>query len=626
MRELWGDEASVLRFFAYLCPRLYDLNALAYWILEKQAHSEQFLANLQHVTQVVVELSISDGRPALVLRKSDGRASAEIGIPKHLSVTDGKAEFVPEAREEQEMAILSEVSGAIAASLVLEKVFERVMEILARGLGLRRGTLVLLDRGSKELRIVAAHGLSKQELERGKYRVGEGITGAVVQTNSPIAVADINKDPRFLDRTRARTKDKSDRPVSFICVPLRIEDEILGAMSVDRDFVDDETLSTDVRLLQIVDSMIAQAIKINRMAMVDREQLREENLRLRSRLESRFRFTNIVGASSAMEDVLDTAEAVAKTSACVLIYGETGAGKELIANAIHYNSPRANGPFVRVSCSALAEGVLESELFGHTRGAFTGAIEDRKGRFELASGGTIFLDEVGTMPERLQVKLLRVLEEREFEPVGSSNTIKVDIRIIAATNMDLEEEVRKGRFREDIFYRLNVVPLRLPPLRERCEDIPLLVEHFLEKYNQKHKKSVYKISREVLDLLTEYPWPGNVRELQNCIERAVVLSKTDTIPLELLPPNVRLFKKAVSIDVSGNADDILRAVVARLRQPRRGASQPTYSDFMQMAEKALIEEVLASTEHVQSRAARELGMSRNTLHKKIQEYHIDTPP
>jgi len=317
---------------------------------------------------------------------------------------------VPEAREEQEMTTLNEVSGAIARSLVLDEVFERIMGILARDLDLVRGTLVLLDRASNELHIAAAHGLSPEEKKRGKYKLGEGVTGTVVVTGEAIVVADINKDPRFLDRTGAR-REKKLRPVSFICVPLRIEDEILGAVSVDRDYVDEETLSKDLRLLKIVGSMISQAIKINRMAMMDKEELRAENVRLRRRLKSRFKFENIVGVSGVMDDVFATTELVARSNACVLIQGETGTGKELVANAIHYNSPRANGPFVRVSCGALPESLLESELFGHVRGAFTGAIEDRKGRFELAHGGTIFLDEVGTMTERLQTKLLGVLQE-----------------------------------------------------------------------------------------------------------------------------------------------------------------------------------------------------------------------
>jgi Nif-specific regulatory protein len=505
----------------------------------------------------------------------------------------------------------------------LERVFEQTMEVLARELKMRRGTLVLLDKVTNELRIVAAHGLNREEKKRGRYRVGEGVTGKVVQTGQPMAIADISKDPLFLNRTGARAGEKARGRISFVCVPLRIDAEVVGAISVDRDFVDEETLARDQRLLQIIASLVSQAIRINRMVMVEREQLLAENLRLRKDLRLRYKLGNIVAASGAMQDVVATAATVAKSNATVLIRGETGTGKELVASVLHYNSGRANGPFVKVNCGALPETLLETELFGHVRGAFTGAVEDRKGRFELAHKGTVFLDEVSNMSERLQVKLLRVLQEREFERVGGTETIKADVRVVAATNADLEEQVAKGTFREDLFYRLNVIPIFIPPLRERREDIPFLVEHFLEKYNRECGKSISKMSQEVLDALTEYPWPGNVRELESCIERAVVLSQSGTISMNLLPINIRSFKEgAKAKEYVGAPEEVVSSLVEKLRRERRGILSGVHGRIIARVEKALLEKVLQDTNYVQTRAAKELGLSRNTLRKKMEEYGI----
>ncbi len=625
MFELWGQEQEALNFFAYMCPRLYDLNTVAYWMLEKQAHSEQFLANLRHITQVVLELSVPNGRPTALLRKAEGRRCPHIGIPQHFTVTDDAVQFEPERREELEMIVLSDVSEAIGGALELEKLFEQIVDILARDMKMKRGTLVLLDKTTGDLKIAAAHGLSEEERRRGRYKVGEGVTGRVVQTGQPVAIPDIGKDPFFLDRTRARGEAKERGPVSFVCVPLRVDDEIVGAISIDRDFVDEQTLAKDRRLLQIIGSLVSQAIKINRMVMVERDDLLAENLRLRRNLKSKYRFGSIVAVSGAMQDVIATAASVGKSNATILIRGETGTGKELIASVVHYNSDRAKGPFIKVNCGALSEGLLESELFGHVRGAFTGAVEDRKGRFELAHKGTIFLDEVGSMSERLQVKLLRVLQEREFERVGGTVTIPVDVRVVAATNMNLEEQMARGAFREDLFYRLNVIPLFIPPLRERREDIAFLVEHFLEKYNKEYSKSVSKTSREVMDALVDYPWPGNVRELESCIERAIVMSSSGMISMKLLPVNVRNYKEvAKPREAPRPFEDVLSELVRNLCPPRTAGVSDLYARVMPRIERALLKQVLEANNYVQTRTAKALGVSRNTLRKKIREYGLHT--
>ena len=623
MAELWHDEEQALSFFTYMCPRLYDLDTIAYWILETAGHSEHFLARLRHVTQVVIELSIADGLPTLLLHKAEGRPSAEIGVPQRLNVTEDEIKLAPESREEMELAVLREVGEAIGGALKLETVFEQTMDVLARELRMVRGTLVLKDRVSADLRIAAAHGLSAEEKERGRYQIGEGVTGRVVSTGEPVTVPDISRDRRFLDRTGARTDETEHRRISFVCVPLRVDGEVVGAISVDREFSDRDALAKDRRLLQIIASLVSQAIKIYRMVRVEREELMAENVRLRRDLKSRYKFGNIVAASGAMQDVVATAEAVAKSNATILVRGETGTGKELIASVLHYNSVRAEGPFIKVNCGALSENLLESELFGHVRGAFTGAVEDREGRFELADGGTIFLDEVGSMSERLQVKLLRVLQEREFERVGGTETVKVDVRVVAATNVDLEKRLEEGTFREDLYYRLNVIPVFIPPLRERREDIPFLVEHFLEKYNDTYDKQVTQMSREVMDALLDYEWPGNVRELESCIERAVVLTNTGTISLSLLPINVRGFRgrERTRKDV-GSVEDVVTELVRTMRAEARGEPTNLHEKVIGRVERALLEQVLKDNDYTQTRTAEELGLSRNTVRRKIEDYRL----
>jgi Nif-specific regulatory protein len=621
MLELWTDEQRALSFFTHMCPRFHDLDTVAYWLLEREAHSEQFLANLRHIAQVVVALSVSNGSPQFVLRKAEGRHSSIIGVTHELGVSEEAAGPPRQSREELEVAVLRQVSEALGSSaLALERVFEQTMDVLARELKMKRGTMVQLDKAAGDLKIVAAHGLTPEERKRGHYRIGEGVTGQVVSTGQAVVVADINKDPRFLNRTGARTQDRQRGKVSFVCVPLRIHGEVVGAISVDRDFVDAPTLAKDERLLLIIASLVSQAIQINRMVMVERERLLAENMELRKDLRNKYKFGNIITASGTMQDVVATASAVAKSSATVLVRGESGTGKELIASVLHYNSDRANGPFVKVNCSALSENLLESELFGHVRGAFTGAVADRKGRFELADKGTIFLDEVGTMHEHLQVKLLRVLQEKEFERVGGSATIKVDVRVVAATNANLEELMARGAFREDLYYRLNVIPIVIPPLRERREAIPFLVEHFLAKYDAEYRKNVTKMSREVLDALLEYAWPGNVRELESCIERAVVLSKDGTISMNLLPVSLRSSReKRTAPAPAGPPQDVVSGMVRTLRTEH---PRDLHRQVIARVERCLIEEVLASNDHVQTRSARELGLSRNTLRRKMKDYGI----
>ncbi len=332
----------------------------------------------------------------------------------------------------------------------------------------------------------------------------------------------------------------------------------------------------------------------------------------------------VIGVGAAMREVYRTTQRVARARACVLIVGETGTGKELIARAVHDLSPRSTGPYIRVNCGALTESLLEGELFGHVKGAFTGAVDNRTGRFEAAHTGSIFLDEINSTSPKLQVKLLRILQEGEFERVGDTNTKKVDTRIIAATNRDLLEEIESGRFREDLYYRLNVVPVYLPPLRERREDIPPLVEYFLKRYAEQNRRDVRRVSPEAMRLLRDHDWPGNVRELQNYVERAVVLGDGPELTVEHLPPQLRGEVPPRPIRSRGGDLNALTAELVRqgIRAAGPGAND-LHNRIVGQVERELIQQVLQTCDRVQIKAAARLGINRNTLHKKLAEFRID---
>ena len=323
-------------------------------------------------------------------------------------------------------------------------------------------------------------------------------------------------------------------------MPIKAGKEVIGTLNADRKAVDEDNTEEDLKLMQITAAMISQAVQLYQAHHEEHQFLLEENERLNRELEDKFSQTHIVGASKVMRRVFDYVKKIADTTATVLILGESGVGKELVARKIHYASSRHNKPFVKLNCAALPESIIESELFGHEKGAFTGAVTERKGRFELADGGTIFLDEIGELSMNVQTKLLRVLQEREFERVGGAETLKCDVRVITATNKDLEAGIENGTFREDLYYRLNIIPVTVPPLRERKSDIPLLVNHFIEKFSKLNNKNVTRISTPAIDMLFSYHWPGNIRELENCIEHAVILTEDDVIHGYHLPPTLQM--------------------------------------------------------------------------------------
>ena len=501
-------------------------------------------------------------------------------------------------REVQELSLLFDISQTLNRSLDVWDALGSVLDTMAGHMGMIRGTLTLLNPQTGELAIEAAHGLSESQFERGRYRIGEGVTGKVVATGEPAIVPRISEEPLFLNRTGARARLRK-KDISFICVPIKLGSKVVGALSADRLFDESVSLHEDVRLLSIIASMIAQAVSIRQSAQAERERLMAENARLQDELKERFRPANIIGNSRPMQEVYDLIAQVAQSSATVLLLGESGTGKELVAAAIHYNSPRAGKPFVRVHCGALPETVIESELFGHEKGAFTGAIAQRKGRFELAHGGTLFLDEIADIPPGIQIKLLRVLQEREFERVGGTETLKTDVRLIAATNRNLEQLIAEGKFREDLYYRLNVFPIRVPPLRERKSDILLLADHFVEKYSRANHKSVTRISTPAIDMLMAYHWPGNVRELENCIERAVLLADGEVIHARHLPPTLQMPEPT--------------------RIVRAGTLQATVDNV----ERDLILDALKASRGNKAKAARALGISERLMGLRVRKHGID---
>jgi len=503
-----------------------------------------------------------------------------------------------------ELTALYEISRALAASLDLKETSRKILEILASILDMRRGTLTLLDPETGDLVIETAHGLTEEEVARGRFKVGEGVTGRVFEKGEAMVVPDVGREPLFLNRTRSRG-DLAKERIAFICMPVKIRGETIGVLSVDRLFrFGSSDFEEDVRVLTVVASLIGQAVKLQQTVSREKRELLEQNIQLQSELKNRYRIGNIVGQSKVMDDIFRAVLQVCKSKATVLLRGESGTGKELIARAIHYNSPRAERPFIKINCAALPETLLESELFGHERGAFTGATQLRKGRFELADRGTLFLDEIGDIPLATQVKLLRVLQEQRFERVGGSQTLSVDVRLVAATHRNLEAAIEDGSFREDLYYRLNVVPIFLPSLRERREDIPLLIEYFLSRCNTEHHKKV-RIAPEVLQVMVNYHWPGNVRELENCIERMVIMAETSEITFQTMPPSIATYFRDVR--------DVTRPGMAE---------KPTLQSTVEDLEREQMIAALKKCGWVQSRAAKMLGITPRQVGYKMKKYKI----
>ena len=503
---------------------------------------------------------------------------------------------VCDERHIRDLDTLGMVAKTLATKTAQHKMLRDVLKLLEKRRGMLHCTIMLLAPDGKELVLEAeSTGGADSEVS---YRRGEGVTGRVFETGEPIIVPLVSEEPRFQFRVHSR-RPGSQRDVSFICVPIRIESEVIGTLSADHAALADPLLRETAQLMEIIASLIANDVRARRMARIERQVLEEENQRLLSQLQEKFHPANMVGDSSEMQAVFARVHQVASADTTVLIRGESGTGKELIAAAIHFNSSRSEKPFVKVNCSALSESLLESELFGHEKGAFTGALYKRIGRLEEAEGGTLFLDELGDFSPAVQVKLLRVIQEREYERVGSSKTVKADVRIVAATNRDLEKMVREGEFRDDLYYRINVFPVVLPALRERRSDILSLANHFVEKYARQLKHPIRRISTSAINLLMSYHWPGNVRELENCIEHAVLLCTDGVIYGRHLPPTLQTPATA-DRDATGG----LKKQVA-------------------MLERDLIIDALKRHRGNINAASRDLGITSRMVRYKIENLEID---
>ena len=493
----------------------------------------------------------------------------------------------PTRSDLRSLSALSEIGRALAGGPELRSSLEKALEKLEQHRGILRGAVFLLDEAQGEITVAAAVGIPADGV-RARYKVGEGVVGRVVQSGKPVVIPATAREPLVMDRAFQRRRSGA-ADASLLCIPIALERKPLGTLAVDFAFSAGRDYSTESQFLAVVAAMIAQTIRAHRTIEAERQRLLAENSSLRQELEQRYDLSNIVGTSGPMRQVYEQIAQVAQTNTTVLVRGESGTGKELIAHAIHYNSPRAAKPFVKVSCAALPDTLIEAELFGHERGAFTGAQARKPGRFELAEGGTLFLDEIGELNPTSQVKLLRVLQEREFERLGGTETVKVNVRLVVATNRDLEASIAEKQFREDLYYRLNVFSIFVPPLRDRKPDIMLLADHFLAKYARQHKRQIRRISTPAIDMLVSYHWPGNVRELENTMERAVLTCDTQVIHGHHLPPTLQ------TAEASGTV------------------VQTSLTDAVEQYEKDLIVDALKSARSNRAKAARLLGSTERII-------------
>ena len=512
-----------------------------------------------------------------------------------MAATTTLSGFPTKSRLPPEIPVLQEVSRALVSERNVRKLLERIIAILHDRMGMLRGTITLLE--GDELRIEASTAdLNAEERALGRYRLGEGITGTVARTGKAEVIRDVRTDPRFLNRTGAR--DLKDN-LAFICVPLVHLGQVIGTLSVDRENTEESgaTLEKDVALLEIIANITADAAAVCRQEVAERTALADENRRLRSLVDGGT--GDIVGNCREMRVVYEQIRQVAPSGATVLIRGASGTGKELVARAIEAASPRHGRPFVTLNCAALPESLIESELFGHEKGAFTDAVSRRIGRVEAADGGTLFLDEIGDLSVAVQVKLLRLLQERTFSRVGSNEELHADVRFIAATSRNLEELMEKKLFREDLYYRLSVFPIVMPSLADRLGDIVLLAEHFIKKLNLRYGKAVKGLSAPASNMLLAYRWPGNVRELENCIERAVLTARDDTIHSYDLPPQLQMPEFAENPFLPGSGLTLEAQLVA--------------------CEKRILESALSRHRGNRSAAGRELGVSPRMMTYRLQK-------
>ena len=499
-----------------------------------------------------------------------------------------------------EFSLLFDISYTLESSIDLGQVIRPVLLKMAEGLGMKRGTITIRNSEHGTARISEAVGLPTGQSQQDYLLACREFIEQVIETGSAVVVPDISKEPVLKTRWELEQKLEPGSPsAAYICVPIKFGTEVIGALSVERVLDGRVRLSSDRRLLSLISNVIAHTVHFHRLTQEKLEALQRENERLQHQIQTSFRPPNMIGNADTIKMVYRHIEQVANSVTTVLIRGESGVGKELIARALHEQSPRKGKAFVKFNCAALPESIIESELFGHERGAFTGAIAMRKGRFEMAEGGTIFLDEIGDISPATQVKLLRVLQEKEYERVGGQSPIKANVRILTATSRNLEAMIEQDKFRADLYYRLNVFPIYAPPLRERKSDILLLADYFVEKYSKVNQKPVRRISTAAIDLLMSYHWPGNVRELENCMERSVLLCPGKSIEANHLPPTLQ--KKDAS---EKSAAGTLETAVSALEY------------------EMIVAELKASDGNMAA-AARRLGLTERQIGLRVQRFGID---
>jgi Nif-specific regulatory protein len=496
---------------------------------------------------------------------------------------------------ESELESLYQVSQVLSRSLDFRETLTEVLSRLNDTAKLRHGMICLQDDSSGELFVTALHE-NPAPFNTVRYKPGEGVVGAIMASGESLVVRRISDEDRFLDRLGVY-----DPELPFIGVPILIGEATAGVLAA-QPMGSISLLKIHERFLQMVGNLIGQSVRLAKKVEDEQLALKNERDSLRRKVRGEHGFSNMVGHTPSMRMIFEQVRQVAKWNTTVLVRGESGTGKELVANAIHYNSPRSNGPFIKLNCAALPDTLLESELFGHEKGAFTGAVNQRKGRFEQAHAGTIFLDEIGEISPTFQAKLLRVLQEGEFERVGGVKTNVVDVRVVAATNKDLESEVQEGNFREDLYYRLNVMPIQMPPLREHKEDINDLARFLVTKISKNQGREL-SIDDGAIRLLMHHDWPGNVRELENCLERAAVMSGEGQID-----------EKAVNL--SGLKPLLEQSYSQSLSNSKIDIDDPDLDER---------ERVIAALEQagwVQAKAARLLGMTPRQIGYRIQTLNI----
>ncbi len=511
--------------------------------------------------------------------------------------------------EKQQLTAIYEISKALVSSTDYEENLRYISNLLKSITDFENVLIALKETGSDELKLFG----NKENIS---YKPGEGVIGKVWKLGTPIVIPDITKEKTFLNKTKRDLKKYKNKKLAFIAVPIKVGDKTLGVLAVDKTYTGKESLDNYTKFLTLISNILGNSIKLFLQIKEEKKKLEEEKNYLQNQIKlimSKTGIEGVVGKSKQILDIVEIIKNVANTPATVLLTGESGVGKEVFAKSIHQLSNRVDKPFIKINCAAIPEDLLESELFGYEKGAFTGANTTKKGKFELANGGTIFLDEIGDMPLLLQSKILRVLQEKEVERLGGSKPIKVDVRIIAATNKNLEKMVYEGTFREDLYYRLNVISVHIPPLKERKEDIPLLIYFFLDKFNKMYGKNL-TISKELVNLLTEYDWPGNVRQLQNTMERMVILAKSNQLSFEDLPVDIK--NKIKNMKKSEETKDI------QIKSDNLVLQKSQLPKTVQELEKQAIEDALQKSGYVIKKAAKLLGMTPRQVRYRMEKYNI----